>query len=98
MSNITCHHLAHITNEILCNGVKYCIQEGEKVHCNNEVFEIPESPLDYHDKMFWIYLGVYVGLVLFAGKLSQYFHKFCIVILLCICSNNMFSISIINTH
>lgn len=71
MSNINCSHLAHITNEIICNGVKYCIKEGEKVHCNNEVFEIfPESPLDYHDKMFWIYLGVYVGLVLFAGLMS----------------------------
>ncbi|CAB4038302.1 DUF21 domain-containing At4g33700 isoform X2 [Paramuricea clavata] len=70
MSNITCHSLAHLTNEIFCNGVKYCLQKGEKVHCNNEVFEIPESPLNYHDKMFWVYLGVYVGLVLFAGLMS----------------------------
>ena len=38
---------------IICNGTKY----------------IPEEePLDWHDEWFWIYLGIYTGLVIFAGK------------------------------
>lgn len=61
--------MVNITSEIVCNGTKYCLRTGDEVHCHNEVFEIPESPLDYHDTMFWVYLGVYVGLVLFAGEL-----------------------------
>ena len=69
MSGINCSHVVNITNEIVCNGTKYCLRTGDEVHCQNEVFEIPESPLDYHDTMFWVFLGVYVGLVLFAGEL-----------------------------
>ena len=49
---------------IVCNGTKY----------------IPEEePLDWHDEWFWIYLGIYTGLVIFAGKavgILLYFAKF----------------------
>ncbi|XP_028411716.1 DUF21 domain-containing protein At4g33700-like [Dendronephthya gigantea] len=69
MSNITSCFL-NVTNEALCKGNVYCLLHKDEVHCNNEVFEIPESPLDHHDVMFWVYLGVYIGLVLFAGLMS----------------------------
>lgn len=39
----------------MCNGTRYKLYEGE---------------LSYKDTMFWVYLGVYVGLVLFAGLMS----------------------------
>ncbi|XP_046848742.1 DUF21 domain-containing protein At4g33700-like [Xenia sp. Carnegie-2017] len=63
---------AHFTNEVWCNANKsiYCLKKGEHVLCNNEKFQLPESPLGYEDKMFWVYLGVYIALVLFAGLMS----------------------------
>ena len=70
MSNITSCYL-NVTNEALCKGRTYCLLQKEEVYCDNEVFKIPESPLDHHDVMFWVYLGAYVGLVLFAGKLQR---------------------------
>ena len=88
MSNITCFHVGNISNEILCDGAKYCLRKGDEVHCQNEVFEIPESQLDYHDTMFWVYLGVYIGLVLFAGE-------FYYPIRLCINILHVFNMSVI---
>ena len=73
MSNIWCKRFANITNEVFCGVATYCLQSGDEVRCNDQKYEIPESPLSYEDKMFWVYLGVYIGLVLFAGKLSQKF-------------------------
>ena len=70
MSSISCKRLANITNEVLCGGATYCLQSGDEVHCNNQDYEIPESPLGYEDKMFWVFLGVYVALVVFAGLMS----------------------------
>jgi hypothetical protein len=41
-----------LTEDLLnCNGTNY----------------IEHTVLNYHDKWFWIYLGIYVGLTLFAG-------------------------------
>lgn len=42
-----------VANAIICNGTVY-VEEEEK--------------LTYLDEWFWIYLGIYVGLVLVAGK------------------------------
>lgn len=42
-----------VANAIICNGTVY-VEEEEK--------------LTYLDEWFWIYLGIYVGLVLIAGK------------------------------
>lgn len=42
-----------VVNAIICNGTTY-VEEEEK--------------LTYRDEWFWIYLGIYVGLVLVAGK------------------------------
>ena len=38
------------------------------VKCGNIIYEIPEEKLTYLDEWFWIYLGIYVALVLFAGS------------------------------
>ena len=40
----------------------------EKVSCEGTEYEIPEAILTYKDRWFWIYIGIYVGLVLFAGR------------------------------
>lgn len=42
----------------------------ESVRCNGILYSLPEEKLNYHDDMFWVYLGVYFGLVLFAGLMS----------------------------
>ena len=45
-----------------------CIKHGESsVLCNGTRYDLPEEALNYRDSMFWVYLGVYVALVLFAG-------------------------------
>lgn len=66
--NILCQPTRYST-EVLCNGTTYCklIKEDE-VRCNTERYLVGEGPLTYEDKTFWIYLGIYVALVLFAGK------------------------------
>lgn len=38
--------------------------------CNGSRYDPYEEPLNYKDTMFWVYLGVYVFLVLFAGLMS----------------------------
>ena len=83
MSSISCKRVVNITNEILCNGATYCLKKGDEVYCNDQHYEIPEEPLGTDDKMFWVYLGVYVGLVLFAGMLKlKYFNNF----MFCLCN------------
>lgn len=45
-----------------------CIKHGESsVLCNGTRYDLPEEALTYRDSMFWVYLGVYIALVLFAG-------------------------------
>lgn len=46
--------------------------DHERVICNGTVYKLPEEPLTYEDAKFWIYLGVYVFLVLFAGKTGKF--------------------------
>ncbi|XP_006814874.2 LOW QUALITY PROTEIN: uncharacterized protein LOC100379052 [Saccoglossus kowalevskii] len=48
----------------------YANDEKTAVICNGTRFIEPEAPLTYLDKEFWMYLGIYVGLVLFAGLMS----------------------------
>ena len=46
-----------------------CVKESEDyLICNGTRYDPYEGALSYKDTMFWVYLGVYVGLVLFAGK------------------------------
>lgn len=39
--------------------------------CNGTRYDPHEGKLSYQDTTFWVYLGVYVGLVLFAGEDSD---------------------------
>lgn len=39
----------------------------ERVMCNGTIYKAEEKILSYCDKDFWIYIGIYAGLVLFAG-------------------------------
>ena len=41
---------------------------ADKLSCNGTIFEIAEEEITPDDKLFWIYLGVYIFLRLFAGK------------------------------
>ena len=41
--------------------------DHESVICDGTIFKIPEEKISTHDKLFWIYLGIYVFLMLFAG-------------------------------
>ncbi|KAK3097502.1 hypothetical protein FSP39_010242 [Pinctada imbricata] len=52
--NITCVLDDH-NHTVTCGGVTYAVKE---------------ETLTYKDEFFWIYLGIYVGLVLFAGLMS----------------------------
>ena len=46
-----------------------CVKKGEDyLMCNGTLYEPHEEALSYKDTTFWVYLGVYVGLVLFAGE------------------------------
>ena len=46
-----------------------CTYSGEEsVICNGTLYSLPEMPLTYTDTWFWVFIGIYVGLVLFAGK------------------------------
>ncbi|XP_071135169.1 uncharacterized protein [Mytilus edulis] len=49
--------------------VNCTIIDKDTIHCNNVTFKA-ENMLTYEDKGFWIYLGIYVALVLFAGLMS----------------------------
>ena len=39
--------------------------------CNGTIYDVHEDKINYHDNLFWVYLGVYVGLVLFAGECAD---------------------------
>ena len=54
-----------------------CVKEvGDYLMCNGTRYDLHEEELSYKDTMFWVYLGVYVGLVLFAGEDGiLYFHN-----------------------
>lgn len=41
---------------------------ADKLSCNGTIFEIEDEDITPDDKLFWIYLGVYIFLMLFAGK------------------------------
>nr|XP_022294632.1 DUF21 domain-containing protein At4g33700-like isoform X1 [Crassostrea virginica] len=47
-----------------------CQLFADKIICNGSVFVEEEKKLTYEDEWFWIYLGIYVGLVLLAGLMS----------------------------
>ena len=42
--------------------------------CNGTRYDLHEAALSYKDTMFWVYLGVYVALVMFAGKENSRFN------------------------
>ena len=48
-----------------------CQLFANKIICNGSVFVEEEKKLTYEDEWFWIYLGIYVGLVLLAGILTH---------------------------
>ncbi len=52
-----------IQDTIVCQ----VIEAGVKVICNGTAYHVPEPPLQYTDPEFWIYLGIYLFLVCFAG-------------------------------
>ncbi|XP_074640811.1 uncharacterized protein LOC141898671 isoform X1 [Tubulanus polymorphus] len=47
-----------------------CSVQDDFVICNGTLFTLPERKLNYTDNLFWIYIGLYTGLVLFAGLVS----------------------------
>ncbi|XP_071115042.1 uncharacterized protein [Haliotis cracherodii] len=47
-----------------------CTEVLDGVLCNGTLYTVPEARLTIHDKMFWVYLAIYVGLVLTAGLMS----------------------------
>ena len=47
------------------------MKEGENsLMCNGTLYD-PEVTLNYKDSMFWVYLGIYLALVLFAGRMYE---------------------------
>ncbi|CAH1799473.1 unnamed protein product, partial [Owenia fusiformis] len=44
--------------------------DEESILCNGTQYNKPEKQLSIHDEWFWIYLGIYTALVLFAGLMS----------------------------
>ena len=63
----------------LINKMRFvCVKEGEDyLMCNGTRYDLHEEALSYKDSTFWVYLGVYVGLVLLAGKedVTLYFYN-----------------------
>ena len=47
------------------------LEGGESVECGYKIYSLPEGALGVGDWEFWLYLGVYVFLVLFAGNTSS---------------------------
>jgi len=48
-----------------------CTKEiDNSLRCNGSRYVLHEEALNYKDTLFWVYLGVYVGLVLLAGLMS----------------------------
>ncbi|ESO85740.1 hypothetical protein LOTGIDRAFT_195630, partial [Lottia gigantea] len=50
--------------------VNCMIVDESTVSCNGTVYKLEEKKLDYHDKLFWIYLAIYSTLVIIAGLMS----------------------------
>ncbi|CAK8697560.1 unnamed protein product [Clavelina lepadiformis] len=50
-------------------NISCIILNENEILCNNTVFDESDR-LTYHDKLFWIYLAIYVALVLVAGLMS----------------------------
>jgi hypothetical protein len=48
-------------------SISCILKDHGEVLCNGTLYVLPEEPLNYKDVMFWVYLGIYVFLVLFAG-------------------------------
>ena len=44
------------------------VLSDKEVLCNDVLYKIPEEKYKFGDEWFFIYLGIYVGLVLFAGE------------------------------
>ena len=45
-----------------------CVRKDEEsLMCNGTQYDPHEEALNYKDELFWVYLGVYIALVLFAG-------------------------------
>ncbi|XP_022796025.1 DUF21 domain-containing protein At4g33700-like [Stylophora pistillata] len=48
-----------------------CVRKDEEsLMCNGTQYDPHEEALNYKDELFWVYLGVYIALVLFAGLMS----------------------------
>ena len=57
--------------------VCHVLDGGESVQCGEQIFSLPEDALGIGDWQFWVYLGVYVFLVLFAGEYSHQYEYIC---------------------
>ena len=54
-----------------------CVREGEEsLMCNGTLYDRHEEALNYKDGSFWVYLGVYIALVLFAGESAYKLYSF----------------------
>ena len=48
------------------------MKEGvDSLRCNDTGYDLHGVALDYKDSMFWVYLGIYLALVLFAGRMYE---------------------------
>lgn len=55
----------------LCEMSFICVKESDDfLMCNGSCYDFYEDVLSYKDLMFWVYLGIYVGLVLFVGEIQ----------------------------
>ena len=48
--------------------VNCTIVNEHTIRCDGTNFIQEEGPLNWQDEWFWIYLGIYIALVAFAGK------------------------------
>lgn len=60
--NISCGEEGNVTETILCS-----ISSSNEVCCNGTEYEHVQL-LKYTQAWFWVYLGVYIFLMLFAGE------------------------------
>ena len=57
-----------VMKELIAEFINCTIISEEAVSCNGSVYNLPEKRLTYHDKGFWIYIGIYTALVVCAGE------------------------------
>lgn len=55
------------------------LEGGESVKCGDQIFSLPKPDLGSGDWEFWLYLGVYIFLVFFAGKNKHVLYNTCCV-------------------